>query len=116
MTQYVIKVFVTALIVVAATELAKCSTWLGALLLALPLTSLLAMFWLYYDTRDATQVAALAQGVFWLVLPTLPFFLIFPWAVGRGWGFWTALGLGCVTSVAGFSLLALGLRSLGIRI
>ena len=116
MTQYIIKVLISALVIVAATELAKRSTWMGALLLALPLTSLLAMFWLYHDTRDATQVAALAQGVFWLVLPTLTFFLVFPWAVGRGWGFWVALGLGCVTSVASYGVLALGLRSLGIRI
>jgi len=116
MTQYIIKVLISALVIVAATELAKRSTWMGALLLALPLTSLLAMFWLYHDTRDAARVAALAQGVFWLVLPTLTFFLVFPWAVGRGWGFWAALGLGCVTSVASYGVLALGLRSLGIRI
>jgi hypothetical protein len=116
MTQYIIKVLISALVIVAATELAKRSSWLGALLLALPLTSLLAMFWLYHDTRDATQVAGLAQGVFWLVLPTLTFFLVVPWAVGRGWGFWAALGLGCVTSVASYGVLALGLRSLDIRI
>ena len=116
MTQYLVKLLVSAAVIVLASELAKRSGWLGALVIALPLTSLLAMFWLYHDTGDAKQVALLARGVFWLVLPTLALFLAFPWAVERGWGFWRALGLGVGASLAGYALLALALRSFGLKI
>jgi hypothetical protein len=46
-------------VVILAAELAKRSAWVGALLIALPLTSVMAMSWLYHDTRDVQQVAAL---------------------------------------------------------
>ena len=48
-----LKVAVTAVLVVAVSEVAKRSTFAGAVLASLPMTSLLAMIWLYRDTRDA---------------------------------------------------------------
>jgi hypothetical protein len=115
-SQYIIKVLVSAVVIVAATELAKRSTWAGAALVALPLTTLLAMYWLYHDTGDVRQVATLARGVFWLVLPSLALFLAFPWAIERGWGFWRAMALGAAATVAGYGALVLGLRAFGIRL
>ena len=112
MTQYLIKLLVSAAVIVLASEVAKRSSWLGALIVALPLTSLLAMFWLYQDTGDAKQVASLARSIFWLVLPTLALFLVFPWAVERGWGFWRSMALGTVASLAGYGVLALLLKRL----
>ena len=73
-----IKIVVTAVLVVAISEVAKRSTLLGAVLASLPLTSLLAMIWLYADTGDAQQVADLASGIFWLVLPSLVLFVALP--------------------------------------
>ena len=60
----------------------------------MPLTSLLALIWLYHDTGDAQQSASLASGIFWLVLPSLVFFLAFPAGVRAGWNFWSAMGAG----------------------
>lgn len=37
--------------------------------------------WPYRDTRDALQAAELARGIFWLVLPSLAFFIVFPMGV-----------------------------------
>ena len=64
-----IKVAITAVLVVAISEVAKRSSLLGAVLASIPLTSVLAMVWLYADTGDAHKVADLATGIFWLVLP-----------------------------------------------
>ena len=61
----------TAVLVVAISEVAKRSSLLGAVLASIPLTSVLAMIWLYADTGDAEKVADLATGIFWLVLPSL---------------------------------------------
>ncbi|MEM7009804.1 MAG: DUF3147 family protein, partial [Thermodesulfobacteriota bacterium] len=60
-------------------------------LAALPLTSLLAMIWLYIDTKDAGRIADLSISIFWLVLPTLIFFLILPWLLRQQYNFWFSL-------------------------
>lgn len=112
MTQYLVKLLATALVVVLASEVAKRSTWWGALIVALPMTSLLAMFWLYRDTGDATQVAKLARDIFWLVLPSLALFLVLPWAIERGWGFWRGMALGCAATVLGYGALAWAMKRL----
>jgi hypothetical protein len=94
MLSFLIKVAITAVLVAAISELGKRSTLTGALLAALPLTSLLALMWLYRDTGDAKQAAALASGIFWLVLPSLALFIVFPLGVRAGWGFWPAIMAG----------------------
>ena len=102
MAALIIKIVVTALLVVAISELARRSTLAGALLASLPLTSLLALIWLYRDTGDALQAAELARGIFWLVLPSLAFFIVFPAGVRAGWGFWPAMGAGIVATLAAY--------------
>jgi hypothetical protein len=75
--------------------LSKRQTWWGALLASLPLVSLLSLVWLYSETRDTAKAAALASGIFWLVLPSLALFVALPLLLRSGWGFWSALAVGC---------------------
>ena len=90
----------SALVIVAVSEIAKRSSLLGALLASLPLTSLLAFVWLYLDTGDTQKVAALSSDIFWLVLPSLPLFLLLPVMIKMEWGFWFSLaGAMMVTAV-----------------
>jgi hypothetical protein len=63
MLQYAIKVLVTAIVVVAISELGKRSSFWGAVLASLPLTSLLAFIWLYRGTGNAEAIASLSQGL-----------------------------------------------------
>ena len=70
-----VKILFRVTLLLAASELAKRSTFLGAIVIALPLTSMLAMTWLYLDTRDADKVAAFARDIFFLVPTSLLFFL-----------------------------------------
>lgn len=100
LAQYAAKVLVTAVVVVAVSEISKRSTVWGALLASLPLTSLLAFVWLYADTRDAGRVAALSQEIFWLVLPSLPLFLVLPVLLRLGWNFWLSLAAACAVAAA----------------
>ncbi len=74
---FVAKVAVSALVIVAATEVAKRSPFWGALLIALPLTSVLAMSWLYAETRDNALLTQFARDIFVLVPVSLVFFLPF---------------------------------------
>jgi hypothetical protein len=78
MTQYILKVAISAFVIVAVSEISKRSSLLGGFLASLPLVSFMAMIWLYVDTRDTEKVAKLSINIFWLVLPSLMFFILFP--------------------------------------
>ena len=116
MWQTLVKVLVTAVVVVAISELAKRSSLWGALLASLPLTSVLAFVWLYLDTRDSTRVADLAQGIFWLVLPSLLLFLILPWLLRAGWTFWPSLVVASAATAASYGTLIWALTRAGVRL
>jgi hypothetical protein len=116
MWQYAIKVLLSAVVIVAVAEPAKRSTFWGAALASLPLTSLLAFIWLYLDTGDAGRVAGLSQGVFWLVLPSLVLFIALPLLLRAGWNFWFALAISCVVTAAAYVGMAGLLDRLGMRV
>jgi hypothetical protein len=93
MLQYAIKVLITAVVVVAVSELGKRSSLWGAVLASLPLTSLLAFIWLYRGTHNVQAISSLSTGIFWLVLASLPLFLILPallWFYLGAGAFWRA--------------------------
>tara|TARA_B100000003_G_C10758880_1_gene302144 strand:- start:81 stop:455 length:375 start_codon:yes stop_codon:yes gene_type:complete len=91
-------------IVVAASEIAKRSAVFGALVVSLPLTSILAMTALYHDTRDASQVANFAESILWLVVPSLVLFIVLPMMIRRGWGFEVSLVAGVIATIAAYAL------------
>jgi hypothetical protein len=94
-----LKAAVSGVIIAAASEIARRSPALGALVVSLPLVSILALIWLWRDGGDSAHLAALAQSTFWYVLPTLPMFLLLPLLLRHGLGFWPALAAGCALTV-----------------
>ena len=116
MWPYILKVAVTAVAVVAVSEIAKRSPVWAALLASLPLTSLLAFVWLYRDTGEPERVAALAQGIFWLVLPSLVLFVSLPLLLRAGWGFWASLMSSCVATAAAYLAMVWILARAGIHV
>jgi len=91
---FLAKVLVSALVIAAATEVAKRSPFWGALLIALPLTSILAMSWLYVDTRDNQLLTQFARDIFVLVPVSLVFFLPFWLEEKTRFGFLANMALG----------------------
>ena len=116
MWQYAIKILLTVAVVVAVAEMAKRSTFWGAALASLPLTSVLAFIWLYLDSGDTQRVANLSVAIFWLVLPSLLLFLVLSYLLRSGWGFWSGLGLACVVTAAAYFGMVWCLERLGIRV
>lgn len=102
--QFLLKILITVVTVLVASMLARRSGWLGALVASLPLTSLLVLGWLYFDTREPRQVADLAMGIFWFVLASLPFFLVLAFALRRGWHVGLAFSLAALAGFAGITL------------
>ena len=110
------KAALSGIIIAAASEVARRSPSWGALIVSLPLISILSMIWLWRDTSDSERVAALAQGTFWLVLPTLPMFLAMPALLRHGVGFWPALGAACLLTIALYLLAVWLLPRFGVAL
>ena len=66
--------------------MARRSPSLGALIVSLPLVSLLGILWLWRDTGDIGRIADHAESTFWYVLPSLPMFLVLPAMLRAGMG------------------------------
>ena len=99
MLYLIVKALISGVVIAAASELSKRSPGLGALLVSLPLVSVLAMIWLWRDTGDPARIADHARATFWLDLPSLPMFLVLPGLMLRGVTFWPALGLSCLLTL-----------------
>lgn len=116
MMYYVLKVAVTAILVVAISEVAKRSTFVGGLLASLPLVSLLAIVWLYADSQDTAKVAAFAHSVFWLVLPSLALFISLPWFLKAGVPFYPALLAAVALTIGAYFAMVFLLRGFGVSL
>lgn len=116
MLYYLTKLLLSAGIIVVVSEVAKANATLGALIKSLPLISILAMIWLYVDTRDVTKIAELSASTFWLVLPTLPMFLVLPALLKNGFGFYASLGISIGVMLACYGVAMPLLARFGITI
>ncbi len=116
MTQYVVKVLITAALIVAVSEVSKRSTFLGGLLASLPLVSFLALLWLYLDTKDTAKVAALSTSIFWMVLPSLVFFLALPALMKMKFSFALSFGLATTLMFASSGAMVVILKKCGVNL
>jgi len=78
MLYFAIKTILTAVLVIAISEVAKRSSFMGGLLASIPLTSLLALIWLQIETHDVERTASLSISIFWLIPPSLIFLAVLP--------------------------------------
>ena len=108
------KLLLSAFIIVLVTKIQLVSDRLSALLIALPLTSLVAMAWMHHAGQSSARLANHAEGTFWFVIPTLPMFLIIPWMLRNGWSFWSTLAVNCLLTVAFFWITVIVLRRFGV--
>ena len=102
MLQYLIKLVLTAIVIVAAAEIGKRNVLLGAVIGSLPLVSILAVSWLWKDTGDSAKVADYFDVTFWLVIASLPMFLLGPALLRQGISFWAALAAGVALTIVAY--------------
>ena len=74
----ILKILITAIVIVLAAEVAKRSSLLAGLIVSMPLITVLTLIWLYWDTKDIKQVSDLTNNTLLMILPSLTFFLFFP--------------------------------------
>jgi F0F1-type ATP synthase assembly protein I len=114
--QLLVKALISGVLIATASEVARRSPGWGGLIVALPMTTLLTMIWLWRDTHDPERVAALGTGAFWFVVPTLPAFLLIPFLLRQGMSFWLALLAGCALTVVLYSAMIWAAPRFGLRL
>ena len=116
MVYFIIKCALSGIIVAVVSEVAKRSPAFGALIVSLPLVSLLGILWLWRDTGDADRIASHAESTFWYVLPSLPMFLVLPAMLRAGVGFWSSIGASCALTVVLYFIAAWSLAKFGVNL
>ena len=116
MTHYIIKLAISAAVIVVVSEISKRSSFVGGLFASLPLTSFLALLWLYHDTKDVAKVAALSTSILWLVIPSLVFFIALPALLKTKVGFYASFSIATAVMLASYGLMLLVLRMFKIEI
>jgi F0F1-type ATP synthase assembly protein I len=96
-----IKLLLSAAVITLASEAARRSPRLGGLIIALPLSSLLALYFLRYDGGDTAKTAAFCAEILKMILPTLLFFLALPPLLRAGWNFHLAIAASLALMFAG---------------
>ena len=112
----IVKYAVTALVVVSISEIAKAYEKLGAFLGALPIVTIMVIFWLFIETKDTGKIAEYSTLTFWYVIPALPSFLIIPFLLNKGMNFWASIGIAVVATFAFFGLTILIAKQFGTKI
>jgi hypothetical protein len=116
MGYYLVKIAVTTILIVVISEIAKRSSFIGALLASIPLVSVLAMIWLYVDTKNVSRVSELASSVFWLVLPSLVLFVALPVLLRSGANFYLSMSISILLTIASYWLMVVLLGHFGVKL
>ena len=116
MTYYLVKIVVTTILVVAIAEISKRSTFAGAVLASVPLISVLAITWLYIDSKDVTKVSTLSTSIFWLVIPSMALFLTLPLLLKQGLNFYLSIGISIMITIGCYWIMVSALDHFGIKL
>ena len=109
--QLAIKALVSGVLIALASEIARRNPGWGGLVASLPLTTLLALVWLWRDTHDPVRAADFVTGTALYVLAALPSFVVLAMLLRKGAGFAPSLAAGIVTAMAGYlTLMWIGRR------
>lgn len=110
MLYFLAKVILSAIIIALVSTAAARKSLFAAMMASIPLVSLLSFVWIYIETGDLDGISRLSRQIFWLVLPSLAFFLLLPVMIRYTGNFFLSLAVSlCVTAAAyAFLVLVLG--------
>ena len=80
---YLFKIIITAILIVIISEIAKISGRLGGMIAALPITTFLVLFWMYFEGVANEKIANYMSFTVYFLIPTLPMFILFPFLIKK---------------------------------
>ncbi len=112
---YLIKIISSALIITIISEISKRSSLIGSILASVPLISVLSIIWLYTETKDVKLISQLSTDIFYLVLPSLSFFIMLPVLLKRGMRFYMSMGISLAVMILLYFLMVYIMRLLKLN-
>ena len=95
---FCLKILITATLIVVISEVAKFNDKLGGIIAAMPITTFLILFWLYYEDSSIEKISNHMSYTLLYVIPTLPMFLIFPYFISK-FGFYISIVLSIIVTI-----------------
>ncbi len=114
MLYFLLKLLITAGLIVVISEVAKKNDALGGFIAAMPLVTLFVLFWMHFEGVSAKKIGNHATFTLAYVIPTLPMFLIFPLLLGKI-GFYGSILVSIITTLIFAYLTHLIISYLGIE-
>ena len=96
MSYYIFKVVIIGIIIVIITETAKFNLKLAALITAMPIVTLLCIFWMYYEGMEKKEISEYVFSTLKYLIPTIPMFILFPILIERT-NFYITIFLCCLS-------------------
>lgn len=113
---YMVKVLLTAVIIVAASEVSARSNVVAALLVSIPTVSVLSIIWIYIERGDIANIISLSNGIFWLVIPSLVFFVALPILLKNGVSFTLSMLISMGLTALSYAAMLWLLKQFGISV
>ena len=98
MTIIFFKILITSIIIVSITEIAKFNDKIGGLIAAMPLTTFLILFWMYYENMSENKISVHMSYTLLYLIATVPMFIIFPYCLNK-FGFWITIFISIVITL-----------------
>lgn len=97
---FIVKILISACIIAIVSEIAKKFPSVGGLIAAMPLTTLLSAFWIYYENKDISLISAFLMSVVIGTLISFIFFISAIFFIKKGINFYLTLVLSTVILAA----------------
>ena len=114
MIYIIVKILLTAALIVIISEIAKLNDRLGGLISALPITTLFVITWLYFENVSYQKISNHITYTLLYVLPTLPMFLCFPFLIEK-YGFYIAVLLSIILTICCIVIFDFLIKKIGIK-
>ena len=111
---YIVKIITSLILIILISEISKRNTFVASIIASLPLVSIIAIIWLYFDTKDIYKIISLSQGIFWLVIPSLLFFIMLPILLKIEINFFISIIISIISTILAYYLMVLILKYFNI--
>ena len=111
-----LKLLLSSSIIVLVSEIAKKDNLIGGLIASIPLVSVLSMIWLYIDTNDIDKVKALANGILWMIVPSMSLFIVLPILINFGIKFYLSLTISILITMVCYLLTISFMNYFGFKV
>lgn len=102
--EFFTKTLVSAMIISIIAIISRRSSFVGGLIASLPLTTILALVWMYHDGSSLESMIELTTVIFWMVIPSLVFFVVFPIFLKMNIPFYMSLLFSSITLIITYAI------------